>query len=222
MQTCDGILLLAETPRPERPLAPLTGEFENLKEAFSILLDQRDTGPEQNWPVALLLNKWDRQGDVDFQNPEYEDSKLRTFLEHPDLPHRSLIRVVENVVKPDNVRIFPVSAFGENVILPNGEEVPRRNGPRLQSFRLEDPFVWITGARTNLTSRSTRLRRATVLGWNSGNPSLGAPPPSRRDDQAGSRTRCGTGFGESHRYVRFSPGFSSREDYPDSLICPRE
>ena len=32
--------------------------------------------------------------------------------------------MVTNVVKPENIKLFPVSAFGESEILPSGEEVP--------------------------------------------------------------------------------------------------
>ena len=154
MQVCDGMLLLGEAHRDNRSLAPLASDLENLKEAISILFAERDDRPQQDWPIAFLLNKWDRQGQIDFESPEHEDSRLQTFLENLDVPHVSLIQMVTNVVKPENIKLFPVSAFGESEILPSGEEVPRRNGPLLQSFRLEDPFVWLAERRDQLDVRA--------------------------------------------------------------------
>jgi len=166
MQSCDGILLLAEVPRPGQSHAPWSRDFEQLKEAFSILLSERDASPELDWPVALLLNKWDRRGALDFENPDSEDAKLEAFLESdPDLPHPSLINAVKPVVRPENLGIFPVSAFGMHKILPDGREVPERNGSRLQSFRLEDPFVWLVDRKDKLDVREYEASASRCSWW---------------------------------------------------------
>ena len=86
MQVCDGMLLLGEAHRDNRSLAPLASDLENLKEAISILFAERHDRPQQDWPIASSY-KWDRQGQIDFESPEHEDSRLQTFLENLDVPH---------------------------------------------------------------------------------------------------------------------------------------
>jgi hypothetical protein len=177
MRSCDGILVLAEAPRLERSLTPLSEDFEKLKGAFSILLRERGSGPELDWPVALLFNKWDRRGTIDFQNPDGEDDKLGAFLDSdPDLPHPSLINAIKPAITPGNLGVFPVSAFGMHEMLDDGREVPRRNGSLLQSFRLEDPFVWLVDRRDQLDVEEYEASTSRCSWWKLWQSLLGGSP----------------------------------------------
>lgn len=143
MLVCDGLLVLAEVPYPGRDHTPLADDLEKLKGAFLLLLGNRDDGPKQDWPIALLFNKWDRRTEDNF---DAEDRKkiIDAFLdESPQPPHAPLVDTIRNAVGDDNYCCFPVSAFGAHEIQSNGMEVPRLNGPLLRSRGLEDGFVWV-------------------------------------------------------------------------------
>ena len=60
----------------------------------------------------------------------------------PPPPHVSLVDTIRNAVGDANTRCFPVSAFGAHDIQSDGAEVPRRDGPLLESRGLEDGFIW--------------------------------------------------------------------------------
>lgn len=166
METCDGILLLAEAPHPGRDLTPLSRDLENVKAAFSLLLSERDGAPEQDWPVALLLNKWDRRGPIAFANPDRESGRADSFLDgEPEPPHRALVHTIENAVTPENLKLFPVSAFGAHLVLSDGREVPANDGsPVLRSFGLEDPFLWVAGRRDEIDVE-TYEQAAKTASW---------------------------------------------------------
>lgn len=57
MRLCDGLLILAEVPYPGRDSSLLAEDLEKLQGAFRLLLNERDSGPRQPWPIALLFNK---------------------------------------------------------------------------------------------------------------------------------------------------------------------
>ena len=142
MKTCDGLLFLAETTLPERDLAPLAGDLVNLQSAFAMLLNEKGAGPRESWPVAVLFNKWDRRG-VAPPTPETADRAIREFLEQsPPPPHASLVDAIKNAVGEENVHCFPVSAFGGHMVHENRKEVPRIVNGVMQSYGLEDGFLW--------------------------------------------------------------------------------
>ncbi len=144
MQVCDGLLVLAEVPYPGRDHAPLADDLEKLKGAFLLLLNGRDTSPRQDWPIALLFNKWDRRADADCDRHAEDQQLIEEFLnQSPPPPQSSLIDTITNAVSDDNTRCFPVSAFGAHEIRGDGQEVPRLNGTSLKSRGLEDGFVWV-------------------------------------------------------------------------------
>ena len=144
MQVCDGLLVLAEVPYPGRDHAPLADDLEKLKGAFLLLLNGRDTSPWQDWPIALLFNKWDRRGDADSDGHAEDQQLIEEFLnQSPPPPQSSLIDTIKNAISDDNTRCFPVSAFGAHKIRGDGQEVPRLNGTSLKSRGLEDGFVWV-------------------------------------------------------------------------------
>lgn len=161
MRICDGLLLLAEAPYPGRDLVPLSEDFEALKGAFCLLLGERDSGPQQEWPITIMFNKWDRRGELDHQHPEQESEQLDQFLhQFPPPPHASLIDAVTNAVGEDNVQCIPVSAFGTHVVNREGAEVPLPNGSLLKSFQLEDGFIWVADRSDAL--RVEQLEEASV------------------------------------------------------------
>jgi len=142
MKSCDGLLILAETPSPDRDLAPLAGELVKLQSAFAILLDEKSAGPRESWPVAVLFNKWDRREGTP-PTPDTAERVVNEFLgRSPPPPHASLVDAVKNAVGEENVRCFPVSAFGGHVLREDGKEVPRLVNGMMQSYGLEDGFLW--------------------------------------------------------------------------------
>jgi len=166
MQNCDGLLLLAEAPHPGRDLAPLTDDFEKLKAAFNVLLGERDPSSRQDWPVAILLNKWDRRGPITFDDPDAERRRLEDFLDgRSTLPHRGLVHLVENVVSGKNVLVYPVSAFGAHEIDEDGAERPRLDEGQLGSFGLEDPFVWLAVRRDELDLQRFEATVSSCSRW---------------------------------------------------------
>jgi hypothetical protein len=140
MKECDALLILAEAPHPGNPI-PLAGELVRLQSAFALLLDEKSAGPRENWPVVVLFNKWDRRGVL--PSSATSDRVVSEFLQQdPPPPHASLVDAVINAVGDENVRCFPVSAFGGHEVREDGKEVPKLVNGMLQSFGLEDGFLW--------------------------------------------------------------------------------
>lgn len=143
MLTCDGLLVLAEVPFPGRDETPLTDDLEKLKSAFLLLLGNREDSRKQEWPIALLFNKWDRRSEesLDASN---RGQLIDDFLNgSPQPPHASLVDTIRNAVGDDNYCCFPVSAFGSHEVRSDGMEVPRLRGTLLESRGLEDGFIWV-------------------------------------------------------------------------------
>jgi hypothetical protein len=143
MRECDGLLILAEVPHPNGDHAPLVDDLEKLAGAFRELLNERDEAPRQEWPIALLFNKWDRRNSAN-SDGHRALSVLDGFLDQsPSPPHASLRNTIRNAVGHENALCLPVSAFGSHGFRDDGAEVPRLTDGRLQSFGLEDGFVWV-------------------------------------------------------------------------------
>jgi hypothetical protein len=143
MRKCDGLLILAEVPHPNGDHAPLVDDLEKLAGAFRELLNERGEAPRQEWPIAILFNKWDRRNSANSIG-HCAQSLLDEFLgQSPSPPHASLLNTIRNAVGHDNAFCFPVSAFGSHDFRDDGAEVPRLTDGRLQSFGLEDGFVWV-------------------------------------------------------------------------------
>ncbi len=172
MQECDGLLVLAEVPRPDCDQVPLAEDLQRLRGAFLRLLEQRDAGPQPDWPIAVLFNKWDRREQQDGEsrsrapapngavpndvvphsaapnaaapNAAAPRDPIDEFLnQQTPPPHASLVDAFNNAVGQDNVRCFPVSAFGRHQVNDDGMEVPVLENGQLRSIRLEDGFVWV-------------------------------------------------------------------------------
>ncbi len=145
MRECDGLLILAEPPRPGGNAKLLAEDLDKLGGAFRELLNERnDSAPRHNWPIALLFNKWDRCMAAGKNGDHRPIAQLRDFLgQSPTPPHASLLNTIRNAVGDNNVSCFPVSAFGAHCIRNDGAEVPLLHEGQLQSFALEDGFVWV-------------------------------------------------------------------------------
>lgn len=143
MQNCDGLLVLAEVPQPGLKSGEQAESLNNLSEAFASLIKERDSKSKQEWPIALLFNKWDRKlNDASNENPGRE--AIDNFLaEVPEPPHKSLVNKVSNFIGDENLMCFPVSAFGSHVVRQDGSEVPKFDGQMLKTINLEDGFIWI-------------------------------------------------------------------------------
>lgn len=169
-----GFLFVAEHPEPGAGAGELGGYLQQLKESLARQRsDARITADGNSVPIALLINKWDRSGNLAKGKGahEHEMMRLDAFLQSdPPPPHAGLL----NELKPasgNRCRPFPVSAFGEAVREPgNAEgqfiEKPARVIPELPSFGLEEPFLWLVEQRDtmdadNLESAS-QLRRVLL------------------------------------------------------------
>lgn len=149
MRSCDGLLVLAEVPPPDRDHEPLMEDLEKLKGAFLRLIEERGEGPLTQWPIAVLFNKWDRRDGGCFSQADSQTGSavlsqlVDDFLNQiPPPPQADLINTLHNAVGTENVRCFPTSAFGVHQIR-QGREVPVLQDGRLASRWLEDGFVWL-------------------------------------------------------------------------------
>ncbi|MCK4838835.1 MAG: hypothetical protein KAS94_08520 [Desulfobulbaceae bacterium] len=155
LSAMDGILVLAEVPRPEDEKSqPLTGELLKLEQAFAILKNENREGPTLDIPLALLINKWDRRSPLRYTTPENEYRELHRFLEKkPEPPHKALIDALKYSVTKENFQVFPVSAFGEHELASSADDAiierPKSVLP-LQSFGLEDGFIWAAQRRDTI------------------------------------------------------------------------
>ena len=199
MKNCDGLLLLAEVPYPDRDSGPLSRDLDKLKEAFSVLLGERDGGPTQEWPIALLLNKWDRRASLKDHESVNGPKAVATFLSGtPEPPHRSLVDVVENTIGKRNLTLLPVSAFGAHEMWPDGREAPKLNDHMLQSYGLEDGFLWVTQRRDELDVEQYKRSVQRCSWWTFWQPFLGDSP---RHCDRDARSQLGI-------WVRWVRGFS--------------
>ncbi|MBU0479907.1 MAG: hypothetical protein KKG47_02275 [Proteobacteria bacterium] len=170
LSAMDGILVLAEVSRPEDDHSqPLSAELLKLEQAFAILKNENREGPTLDIPLALLINKWDRRSSLRYTTPENEYLELQKFLEKkPEPPHKGLVDALKYSVTKENFQVFPVSAFGEHELASGADntiiERPRSVSP-LQSFGLEDGFIWAAQRRDNIDITNFRERVAKKSGW---------------------------------------------------------
>ena len=144
MKDCDGLLVLAEVPYPGRDQISDAENLEKLKCAFSVLLEERESGPKVDWPIGLLFNKWDRRTNFRDFNADSGEIAIKAFLaESPQPAQVPLVDMLKNLVGEENLHCLPISAFGAHKIRGDGAEVPETQGALLESFNLEDGFVWV-------------------------------------------------------------------------------
>lgn len=151
----DGILVLADAPFQEQAEHVQTycgkqafADLHSLEHAFSFLRNETlKNETALDIPIALLITKWDRFSDIDYENPTIEDGKLEElFTSKPHPPHKGLSDVLRFSVSEDNFKTFPVSALGatECVQLDSGKfvERPIQVNP-INTFGLENAFLWL-------------------------------------------------------------------------------
>ncbi|MCA9071993.1 MAG: hypothetical protein KDA84_23860, partial [Planctomycetaceae bacterium] len=63
LKRMDGLLVLVSAPHRDEPLQRSHQDLQLLKEAFTALKAEGSEDPVLSKPVALLINKWDRQAD---------------------------------------------------------------------------------------------------------------------------------------------------------------
>ena len=143
MRDCDGLLVLAEVPKSGSESVTIDA-LDDLSKAFATLAKERDSGPKQEWPIALLFNKWDRRLDGKEALTNIGQEAIDSFLlESPEPPHKSLVDKITNFIGIENIKCFPVSAFGSHNINQDGKEVPKTHGHMLKTINLEDGFIWL-------------------------------------------------------------------------------
>lgn len=164
----DGLLVLAEAPRAGET-EHLSNELNLLRQAFVALRGEKQQGAALDVPVALLVSKWDRQSDLNEQpTSEGELEKLDQFFDSPEHgEYHQLRNDLQNGVTDGNFRSFPVSALGPVVVQgrEDGTTVERpESSSLLQSFGLEDGFVWAARRCDALALRDCE-ERALGLSW---------------------------------------------------------
>lgn len=144
MKSRDGLVFLFEFPRPDQDRRAFESRLATLKEAFAHLRETIDDESTLQKPVALIVNKWDRHHNINWNDPAEESRALEELLaSDSDLPHHDLIHTLRNTVGGDNFQIFPASAFGSAQLRADGREVPVVTDQRLKSFGLCAPFAWL-------------------------------------------------------------------------------
>ncbi len=108
---------------------------ERMSEVEAILQRLLDDSPDGNTvkkPLAILLTKWDVQGQLS-DDPAHEDERALAYLRSHSV-FRQLVTKIE--AAGDRVKVFPVSAFGGH----RDGNLPPDRGP--QPFNLHAPLVW--------------------------------------------------------------------------------
>ncbi len=145
LRGCDGLLVLAEAPRPDEPTAR-AGELHELTMAFALLRDEGNAGLAGDVAIALVVNKWDRRGD------RADAATLDAFLAEDRAESHRRLRDALRTRNPDNFGIFATSAFGKSDAAAPGDRPPAERP--LPSFGLEEPFLW--AARRTLAQSADR------------------------------------------------------------------
>jgi len=164
--TCDGLAILAESPVPGVNNAEINDSLFKLSIAYKrIKHDEEDTadGGATKKPICMIINKWDRHSNLEDTSVEKEEEKLTKFLTDPDYSHASLCQSLKCATAPELFKSFAVSAFGRSKRIDNVEK-PISVNP-LQSFALEDPFVWLVRKKQELEIQDLREQQAPIKGW---------------------------------------------------------
>ncbi|MBE9563106.1 MAG: hypothetical protein IMF12_09630, partial [Proteobacteria bacterium] len=84
----DGIVVFAEISDNDN-----SEDLFKLQQTFSLLLREANVNVALDTPVALLVTKWDRYSDIDYSNPDNEQTKLDSFINSTP-PHRRLVDIL--------------------------------------------------------------------------------------------------------------------------------
>ena len=173
LASMDGLLVVGEVPRPHQPSPESYTELRKLQEAFGLLLSQQGHGAEADFPIALLVSKWDRLGPMNHADPDAEEVRLAQYLASDPPPAlRHLHDALRDAVTAGSFRAWPVSALGA-CALHNGSgrtiERPKQINP-LRSFGLEDSFVWAAQQRNAIDIRTFPEAVEKLSPWRFGLP----------------------------------------------------
>lgn len=176
LEEADGILVLAEAPRPGEKYHELYRELQVLQQALMLVNNKRRQVKADPLPIAMLLNKWDRFSKMDEFDAEAARIEVDEFInQKPVVPQKALYSVLQSVGGELNgiafSEVFPVSAFGKTrkeLKEVNGSqrevELPGELSP-LPSFGLEDPLVWVCQRSDQLELHELRSRAARLAPW---------------------------------------------------------
>ncbi|MFT5465355.1 MAG: hypothetical protein ACI8UO_000449 [Verrucomicrobiales bacterium] len=175
----DGLLIVAEYPRNRDTVDEKAKELHSLRGAFAKLREeQRERDNEQVVPMILWVNKWDRSDSAGhgMGAMSAEQDRVRAFLDgkpHPEPaaagalpPHRTLYNELLPATN-NHCELFPVSAFGpsrSDTDPTTGNTVEKPvNIEVLQSFGMEDPFIWLIQRRNALDVEELERRGKSWL-----------------------------------------------------------
>jgi hypothetical protein len=147
---CHAILLFLDSTQPD---------MEQL-DALDLLLTELRREPllGLNRPLAIVLTKWDRQGTVG-DDLALEQERARRFLRD----HHEFTQIFTKLgdAQGNNVRIFPISSFGN--------AARGTNPPLLSEYRpcyLYAPLLWAAEVSDRVLLEQTRQRVEVHLnGW---------------------------------------------------------
>jgi hypothetical protein len=106
----DGLLVLVAAPHIDSSLDRDHKDLQLLKEAFTALRAEVTNEPVFTKPVALLINKWDRQAGDLKGPPDSELSRLEAFLrDDKHAAWQGVAQAIQNSVASECFEMFPVS-----------------------------------------------------------------------------------------------------------------
>lgn len=156
LREMDALIVLAEHPMPGQDSPELGESLNGLLGVFALLVDQRKANPEdavRQIPIALIVNKWDRSGHLkDTNASEMQERFLQQFLASDPPPFHQNMMNAMRPVSGGRLKAFPVSACGPCRSVGEGNEMkesPPAQG-LLQSFGVQDPFLWVIEQRDDL------------------------------------------------------------------------
>jgi hypothetical protein len=193
LEDCDGLLILAEATNTEEQNQRLHSHLELLTQVLPAVEERRRKQKAGPFPIALLLNKWDRLVDAsqlmpllhEAVRPDLSESRrketrqdivgiledsLKTFFSRsPQVPQVQLAQRLEAVAGgKEYFRTFCVSALGPCVLetAGDGTVIERPQGLKpLGSYGLEDPFVWICQLSDTLGLRRLEEAAGKLRPW---------------------------------------------------------
>ncbi len=170
LEQCDGLLILAEATTTPEQNSRLHADLELLGQVLPAVTESRKKNNAGPFPIALLLNKWDRMVDCETLTPSLLEASRQdlpvtarsaAFQKVADEIQTSRDELFRQATAPQNslaqqlvalaggskyFKTFCLSALGacrSEVTADGGRrEIPVSTRP-LMSFGLEDPFIWI-------------------------------------------------------------------------------
>lgn len=193
LEQCDGLLILAEATTTEEQNERLHKDLEQLRNVLPAVTQRREKQKAGPFPIALLLNKWDRMVDCEQLTPllmqaarqdlpeekrhqalhlvskELNDSLNTLWEQMPPAPQLGLKTVLQALAGGEEYfRTFCVSALGacrtESTAEGATREVPVAKRPLL-SFGLEDPFIWLAQRGDSLRLARLQSHATNLQPW---------------------------------------------------------